>query len=198
MAVVQAPRLGTNFVGASLQEQSSEKLGRRIFQGHPDAAAGPGQTIALSQGQAGEAGFAAQVLGSKLVQRNGVAKPSLRFGMWGGGQEADFGDVAAGYVRMRQTRHYRKVVPELFEDLQILGGLIVLARLFGEELRGLKAELIQHAHQAVGSGFSGPSGSQALQPGEGQRNARSPQELSSMKLHEMFPPEDVACSFSQK
>ena len=80
-----------------------------------------------AEGERGEAGEVADVLGDVLVERDGVAEAAAA-GMRRGGEEADVGGVAAVDVRVRDAAEDGEVVAVLLEVAEVGRERVAAAR----------------------------------------------------------------------
>src|SRR5262249_14277804 len=88
-------------------------------------------------------------------------------------------------VRMRQAGHDREVVAELLDDVEVWRQLVVLARVLREEERRLQAERCVDAHHTARRfrALSGAQRSEGVEPGQRQRDAGGPQEMTTVQPH---------------
>src|SRR5262249_44754430 len=110
-AILKAAIRLLDFVRPSLDKELCEYARRPAFRRHRRTAAGPRQAEALARKrQTGVAGLAMQMLGSELIERDGVFEAGALLRMRSASQEAVVRVMARADVGVRQPRDDRKVV----------------------------------------------------------------------------------------
>jgi hypothetical protein len=149
-AVAQAAGLFGDVFRAAFGEETGEDAGRKDVRRHDGAGAGPRQAEALAaQGQTGEAGLAANVVGRELVERDAVAEAGPSFRVRRRGQEAVDRIVAGADLGVSQAGDDREVVAEFAQHVEIRRHLVVATGAFREQVRRVQTERSANADHAT-------------------------------------------------